>query len=507
VSIKKQRIRAFDAAGEVTESRISSGQPGFDTPTGVFSVLEKSEYHESNIYEGAPMPFMQRLTWSGIALHAGVVPGYRASHGCIRLPASFAKSLFGITKVGSRVIVTPDETEPIAFDHPNLFRPLPAETPLAGGLRSLTDTTKVASNDKGADSLLEMPHFFAFSPALAEAVRDPNAFAPEKPRSRAEADRTYGNKISKLQVAIKAAEIQKAASTERAKITVREAEIAAASLAAAKQAIDPARAAIVAADKKASDARRAFEDYMAERPLAAVTAKSAAKTSERSEERESGLEEGILDTIVEADKARADLARREMDVAANQGTVSAAEAKRTAAIEDVGQNQAQLQSMQDDLIDANKETAKRNRNVSVFVSLKTEHIYVRIGQEPLLEAPITVTNPDRRIGTHVFTAMGYGSNPDNFDWRLVSAHLPASSQADDDDDSSRKSKGRDPSLPLTSDTSVRMARAALDSIKIPQDILDTIAELARPGASFIISDRELNANENGIGTEFVLLTR
>jgi lipoprotein-anchoring transpeptidase ErfK/SrfK len=84
VSIRKQRIRAFDVTGELNSSRISTGMRGFDTPTGVFSVLEKQTYHESNIYEGAPMPFMQRLTWSGIALHAGVVPGYRASHGCIR---------------------------------------------------------------------------------------------------------------------------------------------------------------------------------------------------------------------------------------------------------------------------------------------------------------------------------------------------------------------------------------------------------------------------------------
>ncbi len=223
VSIKKQRLRAFDAAGQVTESRISSGQPGFDTPTGVFSVLEKNEYHESNIYEGAPMPFMQRLTWSGIAMHAGVVPGYRASHGCIRLPASFAKSFFDITKVGARVIVTPDETEPLAFEHPNLFKPLPAETPKSASERTMSDVTKVAINDTG-DALSEMPHFLGVSPALAEAVRDQNAFAPERPRSRAEADRMFTQKAATLQAALKNAETQKLAASEKAKAAVHEAD-------------------------------------------------------------------------------------------------------------------------------------------------------------------------------------------------------------------------------------------------------------------------------------------
>ncbi|MEQ1669739.1 MAG: L,D-transpeptidase family protein, partial [Hyphomicrobium sp.] len=173
VSIKKQRVRVFDANGEVTSSRISSGQPGFDTPTGVFSILEKNEYHESNIYEGAPMPHMQRLTWSGIALHAGVVPGYRASHGCIRLPASFAQSLFGLTKVGARVVVSPDDVEPVRFDHPNLFKPLPAETPRSAGLQIAQETTQVAANDASPNAdtsgLNEIPQLIGISPALAEA--------------------------------------------------------------------------------------------------------------------------------------------------------------------------------------------------------------------------------------------------------------------------------------------------------------------------------------------------
>src|SRR5690606_8804076 len=99
---------------------ISSGQPGHRTPTGVFSILQKARYHESNIYSGAPMPFMQRLTWSGIALHAGQLPGYPASHGCIRLPYQFAQRLFGLTRIGARVVVSHDPVAPVAIAHERL---------------------------------------------------------------------------------------------------------------------------------------------------------------------------------------------------------------------------------------------------------------------------------------------------------------------------------------------------------------------------------------------------
>jgi lipoprotein-anchoring transpeptidase ErfK/SrfK len=94
VSIGDQRISVYDRTGRIASSRVSTGMRGHATPTGVFSVIGKSRYHRSNIYAGAPMPWMQRITWSGVAMHAGVVPGYPASHGCIRLPYSFAPQLY-----------------------------------------------------------------------------------------------------------------------------------------------------------------------------------------------------------------------------------------------------------------------------------------------------------------------------------------------------------------------------------------------------------------------------
>lgn len=124
VSLKEQRIEVYRGLKLVETSPISSGKRGHSTPTGVFSILEKRRRHFSNLYDNAPMPYMQRLTWSGIALHQGKLPGYPASHGCIRLPSGFAKSIFGQTERGMHVIVTRDRSEPARINHPVLPQPV-----------------------------------------------------------------------------------------------------------------------------------------------------------------------------------------------------------------------------------------------------------------------------------------------------------------------------------------------------------------------------------------------
>ncbi len=129
VSLKQQKVDVYRGTTLVTSSAVSTGMPGHATKAGVFSILEKQRFHHSNIYSGAPMPWMNRITWSGTALHAGVVPGYPASHGCIRLPFSFAPKLFKITTVGDNVVVARDRPAPQLIDHPALFQPLPPPAP------------------------------------------------------------------------------------------------------------------------------------------------------------------------------------------------------------------------------------------------------------------------------------------------------------------------------------------------------------------------------------------
>ena len=123
---------------------------GHSTPMGVFSVIQKHKMHRSNIYSDAPMPYMQRITWSGVAMHAGVLPGYPASHGCIRMPMAFAVKMWNWTRMGARVIVTPGQITPASFSHPLLVAQKVVPQPLIAN-DPATDAPAVKS-DKGADA-------------------------------------------------------------------------------------------------------------------------------------------------------------------------------------------------------------------------------------------------------------------------------------------------------------------------------------------------------------------
>lgn len=142
ISLRSQRIAVYDANGLILRSRVSSGQRGRETPAGVFSVIQKDAEHYSNIYDDAYMPNMERLTWSGIALHGGVVPGYPASHGCVRMPYDFAKQLFGVSQIGLRIIVSPTDVAPTEIVHPILSLSKPDGSALAA--------TRVAEADEAA---------------------------------------------------------------------------------------------------------------------------------------------------------------------------------------------------------------------------------------------------------------------------------------------------------------------------------------------------------------------
>ena len=125
VSLHDQRITIYDANGWILRARVSSGQKGRETPAGIFSVIQKEAEHYSNLYDDAYMPHMQRITWSGIALHGGPLPGHPASHGCVRMPYDFAAHLFDATRLGMRVIVAPTDVVPAEIAHPALFSPKP----------------------------------------------------------------------------------------------------------------------------------------------------------------------------------------------------------------------------------------------------------------------------------------------------------------------------------------------------------------------------------------------
>ncbi|MBW7949512.1 MAG: L,D-transpeptidase [Pseudorhodoplanes sp.] len=192
ISIRSQTVTVYSDGVVAARSRVSTGMKGFPTPTGVFSVIQKNRHHRSNIYSGAPMPFMQRLTWSGIALHQGALPGYPASHGCIRLNQDFAQTLWKRTRLGARVVVTQQEAEPYPFTHPKLFMPKAvrlseARPELRGTLRTAqADTTANDAERLTIPDGLTLPDYPPVADVTADIRQaildeDPNAKKPARP--------------------------------------------------------------------------------------------------------------------------------------------------------------------------------------------------------------------------------------------------------------------------------------------------------------------------------------
>ena len=149
IVLNTQRIYVFQNDKLIGFSSISSGKKGKETPLGIFNILQKNVDHKSNLYSNAPMPFMQRLTWDGIAIHGGSLPGYPASHGCIRLPNRFAKALFGVTQMGQEVVVLKNTSTPVKRP-----KPKPVANPVAGPTDAVADPAPSlrvgASNPAGA---------------------------------------------------------------------------------------------------------------------------------------------------------------------------------------------------------------------------------------------------------------------------------------------------------------------------------------------------------------------
>ena len=174
VSKDLQELKIYDGGVVIATSRVSTGKAGHSTPTGIFSILEKKRTHFSNIYDSAPMPFMQRLTWSGIALHASnSVPSYPASHGCVRLPNDFAKTLFSTTRRGGHVLITDREIAPQHIVHAALFKPsvVVPDTPLLSeaGLRPAL----IEAGDKSVEVAMTDPKPEIVTPIVEKTEKDP----------------------------------------------------------------------------------------------------------------------------------------------------------------------------------------------------------------------------------------------------------------------------------------------------------------------------------------------
>ena len=260
VSLSDQRITVYDADGWILRAPVSSGSKGRETPAGIFSVIQKNAEHYSNLYDDAYMPHMQRITWSGIALHGGPLPGYPASHGCVRMPFDFAARLFDTTAMGMRVIVAPTDVAPVEIAHPVLFQPKPGAAALAAARRAQAEeATRKAAQGRLAAGTAQREAAQAMMPVrVAENLR------LRAQAQFAAAETTLGSAISaeakqqaegaKAQAAARIAELQVQWEAARAELqpkldavtTAREAAVgletarAAATEAARQVALEPA---------------------------------------------------------------------------------------------------------------------------------------------------------------------------------------------------------------------------------------------------------------------------
>ena len=385
VSIKSQQVTFYDADGWILRAPVSTGATEYETPAGVFAIVQKKKDHRSNMYDDAWMPHMQRITWNGIALHGGPLPGHAASHGCVRLPFGFAERLFDKTRLGMRVIISPEDAEPIEFSHPAL--PVPKAEAIAA------------------------------APARAEAAPREAAEAARSADETKKAAATATRETASLTAALRKLEVQK----KRA-----DAELAAADKAIASAKTDEARA-------KAEDLKQ----------------KASAKATE-------------LATQFDTGKA---------DAASKLDAASAAKEAAKAA-----------QTKKADTAKAASEAKLLLEPFSIYISRETQKLYVRrqtskpapdgggVVFDTSIEVPIKIRNPDRPIGTHVFTAVA--RNDAGLRWTAVTI--------DHGDE----------------------AKSAFDRITIPQEVLDRIGPTALPRSSIVISDEPLS-KETNYRTEFV----
>ena len=557
VSIADQRISLYGSGGLVARARVSTGMRGHPTPTGVFSIVQKRRWHESNIYSSAPMPFMQRVTWSGIALHAGVVPGHPASHGCIRLPPSFAQRLFGATEIGQRVIIASSDTAPIEMTHANLPAPKlsPAHGVAASSAPEAPDATaSISTPQQNGGAVFEPASLHA--PAGGERLNplefaramksEANSKAKAAGRATRAAMLLIGRKTTELRMAGR-----KLASAENA------AEDAAGELAAAvrrlaktdgKEAIaeasegkSEAEAALIEAQKlkeariaKATEAANQAEAALTEAQKVAEEARIAKATEAKNEAvavvtEAQKVEDARIANATEA-KNEAEAALTEAQKAEEARIAKATEAKSqaeaalTEARKAVEEARAAKDAKQQELAAARKaaaeaktagraasemlaEATRRLKPLSVFISRKTGRLYVRQNFEPLFDAPVSIRDADREIGTHVYVSTRAAEDGVALYWQAVS--MPAAETPPARRDGKSRGGAEDNAPTSTAPAPMaepETAQGALDRVTIPEDTSQRLAELAWVGASVIVSDYGISG-ETGPTTDFIILTR
>ncbi len=409
VALKEQRVTIYDAKGKIMDSPVSTGQTGLETPAGIYSVVQKEEDHHSNIYDDASMPYMERITLTGISLHGGVLPGYPASHGCVRMPERFAEELYQVSKLGMRVIVVREDIAPAEIAQPAMF----------------TSTTAQPGSD---------------------------------PLSRLRAE--VRTKFWEAEAAVKRFKDAKLAASKRA-----------AESAAAEKTLHGAEAILAQAEAEVKAAEHAIETAgPAERAAQAQAAKSQALAT------------------VEAARGRRDAAKIEAQAKAEAASKAEEEVRAATVATAIAH-------------DASQEAQLDLSPVSVFISRKTQRLYIRKNNQPDFEAPVTIRDADKPIGSFVFTALDYNRASAATRWSAVSMYKHGADQ----ETAAPAAKGRSKtSHAEAAPADVAAAEAALSRLTVTPESQERISEAVLPGSSLIVSD-EGPSVETGKDTDFVVV--
>ncbi len=509
VSLAKQRMTVYQGTRAIASSRISSGKAGHRTPKGVFSIIQKRRRHYSNLYNGAPMPYMQRITWSGVAFHAGHIPGYPASHGCIRMPYGFAKQLFSMTSMNDRVVVTDHMPEPRGIAHDGLLKPLPPGEPEAATTVAADETDSAAPTRKAGT----VQWLMGVATANAAEVYGDLQAEHRGPLTRASVAAARQRHLETLASkseeagawAREAGERLKAANAEIAELVKapRMKQVELASLRRTEKRLENDKLAIerelrdfvlasgasgltkpvqTAKLDETSRPRPTRSDAVVQQP-AAIANRPAV---EELEQREGDIEARLMAKLAEIDAAAAEIAALQKSIASHDQRLGEARTRRDILKERYVTAKNHFLRIKADHEKAKQAAELYDEPITVLVSRKTGKLYVRQDHKDILEAPVTFADPDSPVGTHVFTAMAYNDDETDLVWKVITTATGSPDVTRPRGMSSQK--WRELQREAAARTGKQTPERALARLEISEAVRTRLAELIKPGSTVMISD-------------------
>ncbi len=474
VSVADQHISIYDHNGLVARSMVSTGIADHPTPKGIFTILGRERFHQSNIYSGAPMPFMQRITWSGIAMHTGVVPGHPASHGCIRLPAEFASKLWGMTHVGERVVISPREVTPHEFNEPFIITP--KMQTISEPMKS--DASNSVNSEKIPQEKTLNPYQYA-EQMKARAVNEVLA-ANKDLKEAVVQQRLKGNDVGLLMADLKKVQTEVAAIQSK--------------LSMYSKIYDEAVEKVKIKSQEAEQAKINLKEQLS-----------------------GALSQKKIDLIVKAsEKAIAFKEAALTDKTKNEEALSAAKMKldnltklisvRSLDLSEADRRLSELTNITNAAKEREKLARQRMAPLSVMISRRDQKIYVRQGLVPVFDGPVTIRDMGAPLGEHLYIATAATEDGKSLKWSALS--LPPSDKHEVDEVIKVKLDSRSQINHQLFDSSLASnASEALGRIEISQDVRDRLEERLWVGSSMIISDQSPSSETGNDGTDLTVKIR